>query len=86
MIKRLNPFILSEQQEEDGSIAEWAFQSHYWIEKMAGCFVCKWCEAVHYPSTYGITKDFPLCPKNYAVMKLIEDFLQTLKEENKNDE
>jgi len=58
MIKNLNPFVLSETQEEDSEIAEWAFQSHYWVEEYAGYYKCKWCNTTH-SGMMGITKDFP---------------------------
>jgi len=71
MVERIDPFVLTEAQREDSSIAQWAWDSHYWIEYHPGYFECKWCKTIHY-SSMGITKDFPLCPGNYAIKKLLD--------------
>lgn len=33
MLKRFNPYILSEELEENQALAMWAWNSHYWVEE-----------------------------------------------------
>lgn len=70
MLKRLDPFVLSEQFEEDGDVATWAWGSHYWIEKRQGYYECKWCKRVCY-SNQPIDRDYPLCKENYSIKRLL---------------
>ena len=69
MIERLNPFVLSKESQENMELAEWIWQSHYWIEFRSGYYECKWCHKTH-TSSMGISKDAPLCEKNPAVIKV----------------
>ena len=71
MIKRIKPFKINEEQKINMEIAEWAWQSHYWIESYPGYAQCKWCDRYH-TSEMGIDRDFPLCPQNYAIKKYID--------------
>ena len=88
MIKYLVPFILSEKEEENSSLAEWAFQSHYWIEKAVGYYECKWCKRMH-TSVQGINKEFPLCLENLVLKKrnnqMKQNFEQFLMEKHAED-
>ncbi len=63
MFKALRPFVFSDGQEEDLELARWAWDSHYWIEKMPGYYECKYCKETG-TSTMGIGKDYPLCKEN----------------------
>lgn len=94
MIKRLSPFILNEQQEEDRALAEWIFNSHWWIETSPGYYNCKWCTEFH-NSSMGISKEQRLCEANPSVIKFLEDHqqqkfkfsgLDPVREENKSNE
>lgn len=63
---------LDEQTREDHEIAEWAWNSHYWVKDF-GRYECAWCGMYHSSTkARGIDKDFPLCRKNYAVKRHIE--------------
>lgn len=75
MYIRKEPVILSQEGDEAHSIANWAFDSHWWIEDRPGHATCKWCGRKNYLySSNGINKDFKLCKENYAIKKfLIEE-------------
>lgn len=68
MLKRSPIYSMNEQTELDKSIAEWIFQSHYWVEDRAGYFQCEWCGRVH---TSGIiTKNDDLCKSNPKIVEV----------------
>lgn len=68
MIKRIDPFVLTEEQVTDGALANWAWDSHSWVEYSPGYYECEWCKVRH-TSVQGIYKDYPLCPENYCIKK-----------------
>ena len=70
MLDRLDSIKISEKSREDMAVANWAWESHWWVEYIAGYYKCKLCGA-NSTSVTGITKDFPLCKENYAVKKLL---------------
>ena len=81
MLERKLPFVLSEQAKEDGEVAVWAWNSHWWVEQNTyGHYVCKWCGAF-VPGAARITKDNELCRGNYAVKRLLEALGNKLMEE-----
>lgn len=72
MLKRCNPYILTETAQDDLELADWAWNSHYWIEEYSGYYHCKYCGA-YFTSTQGITTDTPLCKKNPVLLKNKEE-------------
>jgi hypothetical protein len=70
MIKRLNPFNITEERASDMALADWSFNSHFWIEESIGYFVCSKCGARH-TSIQPITKDYPLCMGNPRLKDLL---------------
>ena len=63
MIKRLPYVKFSEEDEEKMALADWVWNSHYWIEYQHGYGKCKYCDKI-YTSEMPIDADFPLCEKN----------------------
>jgi len=82
MLKRLNPYTRTEEEELNHNLAEWAFNSHNWIETSSGYFVCKWCDAWH-TNIQGITMDYPLCKGNPILIKHLHPMITM---EMKNEE
>ena len=72
MIIKLNPYTMTEKQKEDSFLANWAFDSHKWVEQYTGYFKCEWC-GMSSASGQSINKDYPLCPQNYVVSKHMKD-------------
>ena len=70
MWKRLAPFIMTETQETNLSLANWIADSHNWIELSPGYFECAWCK-MSLTSTMGISIEFPICKENPIIKKLI---------------
>lgn len=68
MITKLNVITLSEEDEKDRELIDWAWNSHWWVELCPGYCRCKWCE-MHYTSSMTVTVDFPLCSKNPCLQK-----------------
>ena len=69
------PVVLSPEGKEDHAIANWAFNSHWWVEDLPGHATCKWCGRDNFLSN-PINKDFKLCTENYAIKKfLIDEFV-----------
>jgi hypothetical protein len=71
MMKRIDPFVLSDEGVVNGALAEWAFGSHSWVEYYPGYYKCEWCGLAH-TSVQGISKDFKLCGNNYCVKRLLQ--------------
>lgn len=71
MIDRYDILTISEKQQELFDIANWAWNSHYWVEYHPGYCECKWCGNKH-TSEMGITHKFPLCKENPAIKTFIE--------------
>jgi hypothetical protein len=69
MLKRLKPYVVSEEDEVQHKLAEWIFDSHNWVEEYAGYYICAWC-GVFQTSTSYITPDMPLCSGNPAVKRI----------------
>jgi len=65
-IKRINVYRVPDIEQEDLTIAEWAFDSHYWVEENSGYFKCKWCGRQH-TNTMVIMAGYPLCSENPSV-------------------
>lgn len=71
MMKRLNPYPWTEQDEERRSFIGWLFDSHNWVEEApGGYYKCQWCGATH-TSMQGVGPDFLLCEKNPALQKFL---------------
>ena len=70
MIEKFKIQKLTDQQQELLSIADWAWNSHWWIEHSPGYCKCKWC-GQQYTSEIGINSNYPLCKKNPAIQKFI---------------
>jgi hypothetical protein len=70
MLDRLDPIKCDEESRQRSAIAEWAWNSHWWVEYCSGYYKCKWCGTAC-SSLTGITKDFPLCKENPAIKKLL---------------
>ena len=75
MLKRIEPFVLSKEDEDERALSEWIWQSHYWIETMSGIFECKWCHKNHNTSM-GISTRASLCMGNPSVVKFYKDSRQ----------
>lgn len=75
MLKRCDPYKLTEEKEIKRALAQWAWDSHYWIEGPEGYFKCKWCGIKHI-SYQGLSIDFPLCKENEVVKKLKSQLLR----------
>lgn len=90
MLKRLPPELLAYGMVlEEYELAQWVWNSHYWIEYAPGMYRCKWCEFTH-TGHLPAGKNYPLCPCNPAIKareavikKKIEEDLPTTKEINK---
>ena len=68
MFKSLKP---SEQNQEESSLANWIWNSHNWVEDIPGHYHCIWCK--EYQTSYSpISLENNLCPKNPAVLKVVE--------------
>ncbi len=70
-MKRLKPINLTEKEDENRGLANWAFDSHYWIEYYQGYFECKWCKKKS-TSAQGINIEFPLCLENPIIKQFIQ--------------
>jgi len=70
MWKRLNPFIITEEQTTNIELANWIVDSHNWIEVHTGYFECSWCK-MQLTSTMGVSIKFPICKENPVIKKLI---------------
>lgn len=72
MIDRYEVRRIDEEIHEDYELANWAWNSHWWVEYAPGYCRCKWCKALH-TSEQGINKDFPLCNENPAIKKFLKE-------------
>lgn len=70
MMDRFTIIANKEETREFIEIANWAWNSHWWVEYSPGYCKCKWCGRDH-TSEMGIDKDFPLCEENYAIKKIL---------------
>ena len=53
-------------------IAQWAWESHYWIEFSKGYWRCKWCKA-NWTSEMGLDDKYNhLCKGNPLIKKLLK--------------
>ena len=67
MMKRISPYVLSSEQNDESRLAGWVFDSHNWNEYAPGYYKCLWCGATH-TSTMSISPAYPLCRKNPALI------------------
>jgi len=72
MLDRLNIVKLPKGSREDWELADWAWESHWWVETYEGYFTCKRCNK-HHTSMMGIDKNYPLCKENYVIKKLLKE-------------
>lgn len=72
MIERFEILKISNEQKELLSLADWAWNSHYWIEEYPGYCKCKWCGKNH-TSEMSINWKFPICRKNPAIKNFISE-------------
>lgn len=75
MIERIVPHTIpdeymTDEQKAELLLAEWAFDSHYWIEHPKKYYRCRWCERTHAKGQL-VDKNFPLCPENPKIKNLI---------------
>ncbi len=63
MLKRIEPFTFNDGQKEDLELAEWAWNSHNWLEYSPGYYECVYCSSRH-TSVMGINRNYPLCKEN----------------------
>ena len=70
MIDRFQIRANVEATREMIELANWAWDSHWWVENYPGYCECKWCGAKH-TSEQPVSKDFPMCLENYAVKPLL---------------
>jgi len=75
MLKRLNPFVLSGETEEELALSNWSFDSHNWKEWSPGYFECQWCR-VNHTSTQGWGSDRNLCLENPIVKRMMNAKIQ----------
>ena len=76
MLKRIDPFIISEKDSELMEIASWVWNSHSWIEDYPGYFTCKWC-GKNTTSMIGIAyATEKLCIENPKVKEFLTEFLR----------
>ena len=71
MIKRLSLYNIASIDSHDIELANWVWNSHYWIEEAPGYFKCAWCN-MHQASGQGITSDYPMCRNNPKIRKMLE--------------
>ncbi len=70
-LKQLYANMTEDELRVHREVSEWAFNSHWWLEKLPGLLKCKWCEKLHH-GHMKIEIDYPLCTENPALKKLIE--------------
>jgi len=68
MLKRFDIIKISEEDSDDRALAEWIWQSHYWIEYSPGYFQCKWCGNTH-TSCMSINSAISLCKYNPVIKR-----------------
>ena len=74
-MKRKDVVKITEEALLDHQIAEWAFNSHNWIEQDGfGTFYCQWCSRYHRQN--HIDKNYPLCRENPAIKNTMEKFIE----------
>lgn len=71
MLKRKSPYVQDETAIYDSWLAHWAWDSHNWVEHMAGYYKCSDCDMNH-TGAMGINKHFPLCKSNPAIIHMTE--------------
>lgn len=71
MWKKVAPrYVVTEQDQLSVAIAQWVFDSHFWIEEYPGYYTCDWC-GYGRTSLMPITKDDRPCPENPVIRKLL---------------
>ena len=68
MIDRFEIINNKEEVREFIELANWVYNSHWWVELRPGYCECKWCGRKH-SSEMGVNIDFPLCKGNPAIKK-----------------
>jgi hypothetical protein len=71
MLKRIDPYKLDEKQIELGELANWAWDSHSWVEYYPGYYKCEWCQRQH-TSVQSVSKEYPLCLLNPCIMAIMK--------------
>lgn len=71
MLKQAEPYLMTEDQKEKMDMANWIWNSHFWVEEPRGYFQCKWCSRNH-TSTMPISADDHLCIENPKVNELLQ--------------
>ena len=68
------------------ALADWAWDSHNWVEYQPGYYQCQWCTCQH-TSSQGVSENFRICRGNRIVKKLMADIeIGVLMESIKNIE
>jgi hypothetical protein len=65
---------ITEEDKEKIELAQWAWDSHYWVEYYPGYAECEYCKNQH-ASEIPITANYPLCRKNPILKKIFAKFL-----------
>jgi hypothetical protein len=52
-------------------VAEWAWNSHMWVEHPRGHYKCEWCGAMS-GAEVSIGEDYMLCQMNPFIKKLLK--------------
>ena len=68
MIKRCKPYMLTEEDKDALALADWIWNSHYWIESYPGYMDCMYC-GKKATSNVSIRSTDDLCPGNPAVSR-----------------
>lgn len=64
---------LTEEQKDLRALAEWVWNSHFWIEHQPGYYRCEWCGTYH-TSLMPMHMDFSrICMGNPIIKKLCDE-------------
>jgi hypothetical protein len=72
MLKRMQEVIFTDEEEKDINLANWAWDSHSWIEYYPGYYKCEWCGLLC-TSLTPITKDYPICKSNPIIEAILKE-------------
>lgn len=79
MIKRCGIIPESKESKEARELAQWAWDSHYWIENRPGYAQCKWCKKIH-TSEMPVDMSYPLCSENPILKRVADEICEAVRE------